>query len=230
MENTLHIYHGSNEIILKPAYGKGRKNNDYGQGFYCTEYEELAKEWACSPFDDGFANHYTLDMSHLRVLDLSSEEYSILNWMAVLMEHRLFTLGAPVTGEAKEYLAENFGVDTGDYDVIIGCRADDAYYDLAQAFLNNAITVDQFSKAMKLGGPAEQLVLKSKSAFDSIRFIDFSTADHQRHYTSRKARSENAERNYRRICEESSDGLYMADIIREGVQNDDPRIPWSVRK
>ena len=42
------IYHGSTEIVNSPLYGKGKVYNDYGQGFYCTEEIELAKEWACT--------------------------------------------------------------------------------------------------------------------------------------------------------------------------------------
>ena len=228
MKNELHIYHGSSSIILKPSYGAGRKTNDYGQGFYCTESEELAKEWACSPFNDGFANHYALDTSLLRTLNLNSGEFSILNWMAVLVEHRLFTIGTPIAGKAKRYLLENFGVNVNAYDLIRGYRADDAYYDFANAFLNNGITVEQLSRAMKLGALGEQIVLKSQLAFDSLKFIDFSTADHQICYPSRKARTEAAERDYYRICEKAGDGLYMIDIIRKGVDNDDPRIPRSI--
>lgn len=41
------IFHGSPEIREKPVYGLGKKYNDYGQGFYCTQNIELAKEWAC---------------------------------------------------------------------------------------------------------------------------------------------------------------------------------------
>ena len=40
------IYHGSINIIKEPIYGYGKKYNDYGLGFYCTENIELAKEWA----------------------------------------------------------------------------------------------------------------------------------------------------------------------------------------
>ena len=41
------IYHGSENIIETPEYGKGKPYKDYGRGFYCTEYIDLAKEWAC---------------------------------------------------------------------------------------------------------------------------------------------------------------------------------------
>lgn len=228
MKKTLHIYHGSERIIRTPQYGAGRKNNDYGRGFYCTESEELAREWACSPFSDGFANHYELDASLLRILDLNSKEYSILNWIAVLTENRLIGRGTPIAGRARRYLKENFCVNVEAYDVVTGYRADDAYYDFADAFLNNAITVGQLAEAMRLGRLGEQIVLKSQLAFDSLRFRGFEAADHNVYYPLRKARADNADRDFRRICENDSDGLYMIDIIREGVTGDDTRIPRNI--
>lgn len=41
----MRIYHGSKDKIEKPLYGKGKLHNDYGQGFYCTQDIEMAKEW-----------------------------------------------------------------------------------------------------------------------------------------------------------------------------------------
>lgn len=224
----LDLYHGSQVIISEPEFGKGRKHNDYGLGFYCTEDEELAKEWACSSLTDGFSNHYVIDMSTLRILDLNSPEYSILNWMAVLVENRLFSVNTPIAGRAKKYLREHFYVNVDAYDVIRGYRADDAYYDFANAFLNNAITLDQLALAMKLGELGEQVVLKSRLAFDSIRFAGFEMADHEKYYPVRKARSDKAEREFAKLCEENNEGLYMIDILREGVKNDDERIPRNV--
>ena len=37
MNNTIILYHGSNKIIKKPVYGAGKRYNDYGSGFYCTQ-------------------------------------------------------------------------------------------------------------------------------------------------------------------------------------------------
>ena len=62
------LFHGSEKIIEKPVFGRGNIKNDYGRGFYCTENEELAKEWACSNNHDGFANKYEFDMDGLNVL------------------------------------------------------------------------------------------------------------------------------------------------------------------
>ena len=73
------LYHGSPKIIENPLFGEGKTYNDYGQGFYCTEYLELAKEWACTNDNKGYANKYELNLDELKILDLSNEKYTILN-------------------------------------------------------------------------------------------------------------------------------------------------------
>ena len=52
--SKLILFHGSSNIVGQPVYGKGKKYNDYGQGFYCTRHIELAKEWACTEGVDGY--------------------------------------------------------------------------------------------------------------------------------------------------------------------------------
>ena len=126
MDKLITIYHGSENIIAKPEYGKGRLNNDFGQGFYCTASEALAKEWAVSSMRNGFANCYMLDTEFLNVLNLNTPQYTILNWIAILIEHRLFTVKTPVARRAKQYLIDNFTVNVNAYDLIIGYRAGDS--------------------------------------------------------------------------------------------------------
>ena len=224
MKKLITIYHGSKQIVETPTFGEGRRNNDFGLGFYCTESNDLAKEWAVSALQDGFSNRYTLDTEFLNVLHLNSPDYSILNWMAVLVEHRLFTIKTPVARRAKQYLIDHFGINVNAYDLITGYRADDSYFDYAEAFLNNGITVEQLSRAMQLGKLGEQIVLKSKFAFSKIKFEGFETAEKDVYFALRKARDDDANKTYLALLEESSDGLYIQDIIRGGITNDDPRI------
>ena len=225
MEKRITIYHGSKQIVEVPTFGEGRKNNDFGLGFYCTESNDLAKEWAVSSLRDGFSNRYTLDTEYLNILNLNSPDYTILNWMAVLVEHRLFSIKTPVARRAKRYLIDNFGVNANAYDLIIGYRADDSYFDYAEAFLNNTITVEQLSRAMRLGKLGEQIVIKSRFAFSKLKFEGFEVAEKGTYYVLRKARDDAASQMYLDIQEEDSDGLYIQDIMRGGVTNDDPRIP-----
>lgn len=228
MDKLITIYHGSKQIVEVPTFGLGRKNNDFGLGFYCTESNDLAKEWAVSSLSDGFSNRYTLDTEYLNTLNLNSPNYTILNWIAVLVEHRLFSIKTPIARRAKQYLIEHFGVNVNAFDLITGYRADDSYFDFAEAFLNNAITVEQLSRAMRLGKLGEQIVLKSPFAFSKIRYEGFETAEKNRYYALRKARDDDANQTYLDIQEEEVDGLYMQDILRGGITNDDPRIPRNI--
>ena len=225
MDKKITIYHGSKQIVEAPVFGEGKKNNDYGLGFYCTESNDLAKEWAVSSLHDGFSNRYTLDTEYLNILNLNSPDYTILNWIAVLVEHRIFSIKTPVARRAKQYLIDNFSVNVNAFDLIVGYRADDSYFDYAEAFINNGITVEQLARAMRLGKLGEQIVIKSQFAFSKIKFEGFETADKKIYYALRTARDECANKMYLDILEEEADGLYIRDIMRGGIRNDDPRIP-----
>ena len=230
MDKLITIYHGSEQVVEVPTFGLGRKNNDFGLGFYCTESEDLAKEWAVSSLRNGFANRYTLDTEYLNILNLNSPDYTILNWIAVLVEHRLFSIKTPVARRAKRYLIDNFGLNVNAYDLITGYRADDSYFDYAESFLNNGISVEQLARAMRLGKLGEQIVLKSKFAFDRIRYEGFDIAEKEKYYVLRKSRDDEANQLYLEMLEEEDDGLYIQDIMRGGIRNDDPRIPRNLPK
>ena len=228
MEDYITIFHGSEKIIEHPIWGEGRKNNDFGIGFYCTESLELAKEWAVSSLRDGFANKYTLDTKYLNILNLNSSAYTILNWIAVLVEHRLFSITTPVARKAKSYLVEKFSVNVNAFDIVTGYRADDSYFDYAESFINNAISVEQLAQAMKLGKLGEQIVIKSKYAFTKLKYEGFEVAEQGKYYIHRKSRNDEANRQYFEMLDKESDGLYIQDIIRGGITNDDPCIPRNI--
>ena len=219
------IYHGSSEIIEKPQFGKGKTYNDYGRGFYCTEHIELAREWACTEDVDGFVNKYEIDLTKLNVLHLSSDTYTILHWLAILMKHRKLRLSTPVMKRGQEWLIGHFMPDIEDYDAIIGYRADDSYFSFARAFVNNEISLTQLSYAMRLGKLGEQIVLKSKKAFEEIKFVSYEACDNTIYYAKRKARDEAAREAFRAEIEKDDlNGLYMRDMIREEVNPDDVRL------
>ena len=228
MSERITIFHGSERVIEAPEFGAGRRNNDFGQGFYCTESEEMAMEWAVSSLRDGFANRYVLDAEYLNVLNLNSPDYTILNWMAVLVRHRPFSLGTPVARRAKRFLIDNFYINVNAYDLVVGYRADDSYFDFAESFLNNGISVEQLALAMRLGQLGEQIVLKSRHAFSSLTYEGFSTADKEKYYVRRKYRNDEANQRFHELLASEDDGLYIIDIMRGGVHNDDPRIPRSL--
>ncbi len=223
--SNLVLYHGSPEIVQRPTFGKGKSYNDYGQGFYCTEHLELAKEWACTENVDGYANKYQIDTSGLSILNLSSDDYTILHWLALLMEYRKFRISTPVMKQGSEWLRAHFLPDLTSYDAIIGYRADDSYFSFARAFINNEISLAQLSRAMRLGKLGEQFVLKSPTAFERISFLSYETADNKEYYAKRKARDDEARAAYRLEAGKGDiGGLFIRDILQEEVLPNDPRL------
>lgn len=223
--NNIILYHGSNEKIEKPLLGKGKIYNDYGQGFYCTEHIELAKEWSCNEGLDGFANAYEFDTSGLKILNLSSEEYTILHWLALLMENRRLRISTPVMRRGVQWLKEQFLIDISKYDLIIGYRADDSYFSFARAFVNNEISLNQLSYAMRLGKLGEQYVLKTEKAFRQLTFKYAELADNTIYYARRKTRDDEARTAFfKELEKEDVNGIYMRDIIKEEMTKDDVRL------
>lgn len=220
------LYHGSTAVINLPVFGAGKVTNDYGRGFYCTESPELAREWACARGTDGFANIYQFDLSGLRILDLNSGRYSILTWLAILAKYRSYWENGNISREAKAYLYRNFFVSPEKYDVVRGYRADDSYFTFAKSFVSNGISLEQLKKAMYLGALGEQIVLKSRQAFSQIAYVGNLAAKSDKYTRQAQERDKEARKIYRELSRESSysEGIFMADIIREGMNADDPRL------
>lgn len=221
MTEVIDIYHGSVNKIEQPVFGEGKTYNDYGRGFYCTEHPELAKEWACSADSDGYANHYRLDMEGLSVLNLNTPQYNILNWLAILLENRKFNVAEGLPQRAKAYILENFKVDYKKYDIIIGYRANDSYFSYAGDFVNGTLSLSDLSEAMRLGKLGEQVVLKSKRAFEALTFVDAIKTPRKEYFAKYRQRDDEARGKYRQIASKpmAEDETYVIDIIRNNWKN-----------
>ena len=81
------LYHGSEKIIDAPEFGKGNSHNDYGRGFYCTENEELAKEWngklpaARISVRDGYCNLSGLENKAVKLLHDGAEKSYVADFV-----------------------------------------------------------------------------------------------------------------------------------------------------
>ena len=224
MNKPITLYHGSDHIVRTPVFGAGSPHNDYGLGFYCTESLELAKEWACKSPSLGMANRYDFDPAGFSVMDLTSKQYNILNWLAILLENRSFDAKGPLPAQSRAYIVDNFLPPYQDADVIKGYRADDSYFAYARDFVNNTISLGQLSRAMNLGNLGVQIVLKSKAAVESLRFVDAETADGGIYFPKRQARDSAARSAYfsLRTDPASPDAVFAIDILRQKLTNDSP--------
>lgn len=120
------LFHGTPNKIVQPVFGGGEDKHDYGKGFYLTEHIELAKEWAvCRPNDaNGWVHTFELDTEGLKILDF--QEHKVLSWLAELMKHRDAADSRRYHMLAGKFI-EKYGIDTSEYDVIRGWRANASY-------------------------------------------------------------------------------------------------------
>lgn len=222
----MNIYHGSEKIIEKPIFGYGKKHNDFGIGFYCTEQIELANEWAVDFNRDGYCNEYSLDLEGLEVLRLNSSEFTILHWITILIQNRTFDIQTDFAKEAIAYLNDNFSVSYDTADIIIGYRADDSYFSYASDFLNNTISIQTLSRAMKLGNLGEQIVIKSEKAFSRLKFDNAQNAKAMKWYGAKMERDRLARNTYQEMRKEpwSKGNLYIMGILDQEVKAWDERL------
>ena len=225
--NTIELLHGTNHIIEIPDITIGNPNNDYGKGFYCTRLPEMAKEWACKKNTDGFINRYELNLDGLKILNLVDGKHTVLNWIALLLKNRTFKLDSEIAIDARDYIIEHFSIDTSEYDVIVGYRADDSYFQYAESFVENGLALRSLNKALQLGKLGEQTVLVSEKAFSQIKFIDAEPVDKTVYHPKFIARDTGARESYKKEIKNSKsyrNDIFVMDILREEMRNDDPRI------
>lgn len=162
------LFHGTSNKVVIPTFGLGDEKHDYGKGFYLTDNLELAKEWAvCIPNDtNGWIHKYELDTDGLKILDF--QENNVLAWLAELMKHR-------DAAESKRYrmlagkFIEKYGIDTSEYDVIKGWRANASYFYIAKEFVRDNIDMDILEELLSLGGLGIQYCIKSELAYSKLR-------------------------------------------------------------
>ena len=193
--NKLILFHGTSEKIVVPTYGRGEKKHDYGQGFYLTESIDLAKEWTvCRPNEEnGWVHKYQLDIAELKILDF--QDKGVLSWLAELMKHRDAADSKRYRMLSKKFI-EKYGIDTKDYDVIRGWRADASYFYIAKEFVRDNIDIDILEELLSLGDLGIQYCIKSELAYSklheledgliAVQYAEFNEKYNQRDITARQ--------------------------------------------
>ena len=167
--NIITLFHGSIQEVKTPLYGVGKSHNDYGLGFYCTRNIDMAREWANRQTTSGIVNKYKLDCRSLKILDLT--QYDVLVWLSVLLHNRELDPLDKLRYERELNYLKKFYIDTTQYDLVIGYRADDAYFRFPMLFLSNEISLKTLREIYLLGNLGTQYVLVGKKAFEKIFFI-----------------------------------------------------------
>jgi len=87
--------------------------------------------------------------------------------------------------------------------------------------VNGTISLSDLSEAMRLGKLGEQVVLKSKKAFEALTFIEGVKAPHDEYFAKYKKRDEEARDKYKQMASRPvvEDETYVIDIIRNNWKN-----------
>ena len=168
----MRIYHGSKERIERPKYKGSDEHNDYGPAFYTTlDFESAC---ICSTKNDttGIVNVYNVNFNNLKILDLTDKtKFSVLHWITLLLENRSLEPSFEKLNRVRiNWLIQNYHINIDDYDLVIGYRADDAYFRFPKEFVVGNISLELLEDVFKLGELGIQHVFVSKRAISRLHF------------------------------------------------------------
>ena len=147
----MRLYHTGFLEIKEPDIYHGRKNADFGQGFYLTDDMEFSKRWAKER--KGFSticNTYELDTNGLLIKELKRDE----EWFSYIYQNRNHR-----PDEWKEY------------DVIMGPIANDTIYDVMGIITSGFLREEEALRLLMIGPEYGQITIKSEKAVSQLQFL-----------------------------------------------------------
>ncbi|MCR5451703.1 MAG: DUF3990 domain-containing protein [Lachnospiraceae bacterium] len=147
----MRLFHTGFEVIKNPDIRYGRKNADFGQGFYLTDDEEFSCRWAKERRGKTpVINTYEMEFDGLKVHYFKREA----EWFSYIFNNR----------RGRK--------DTIDADVIIGPIANDTIYDTLGMITSGLLKDDEALALLQLGYEYRQFVLKTDRAANNLKWIE----------------------------------------------------------
>lgn len=145
------LYHAGHHRLPNPDIRIGRKNADFGQGFYLSPGEEFLGKWLREHKDEhAWVNVYELDLSGLRVRHLHRDG----EWYDTIRRNRAGLPGP-----------------WGEEDVIIGPIANDTVYNTYGIFTSGLLPKAQALALLRIGPEYEQVAVKTDRARAQLRWL-----------------------------------------------------------
>lgn len=215
----MRIYHGSKKIVSMPISDHKSGHGDFGNGFYATQSDELAREWAAASVSGGFLNIYELDTEDLTEVDLSGQGYRIKDWISFILLSRPGLLASLQSGYNTEDHSRIREI-TEKADIIKGYRADDSSLSYLREHLAGHITEQDLLNRIIENSTGEQVVIKSRKALSHLTFLNAEIVNGSIYRPRRLLRDYNARSRYEKTDDPSSSQsgaypyLYMNDARR----------------
>jgi len=142
------IYHGGFCPVENPEIRISKYSKDFGDGFYCTEFQAQAERWA----------------KRAMTPVVSVYEYENLDGLSLL----LFT---EMSDEWLDFIADCRNGKKHSYDVVCGAMANDQVWNYVADYLSGVITREQFWVLAKFKHPTHQIAFCTEKALQRIKFI-----------------------------------------------------------
>ncbi|MBQ7187578.1 MAG: DUF3990 domain-containing protein [Ruminococcus sp.] len=139
------LYHTSDIEIRRPDIHFGRKNADFGWGFYLSPDREFTYRWAR---ENAVVNEYELDLSGLEVRGFSRD----IDWFMYIFNNRR-------------------GCDSLSADVIKGPIANDTIFDTLGIISSGFLKPEDALALLMIGPEYTQVALKTQRAADNLRWL-----------------------------------------------------------
>ncbi len=148
------LYHGSFVTVDKPDLKHSRANVDFGKGFYVTPIYEQAEKW-CGRFKrrgkEGIISIYEFDEASYEVLkELKFDTYSE-EWLDYILNCRR-------------------GLESTDYDLVIGGVANDKVFNTVELFFDGLIDKIEAINRLRYEEPNLQMSFRTVKALSYLRF------------------------------------------------------------
>ena len=153
------VYHGGTEIIENPICRFGRKNLDFGQGFYVTDLREQAIKWA-------------ENMARNRNLSAVINRYR-LNREAIVKEARCKIFEAYDEQWLEFIVANRSGLNFADnYDYIEGGVANDRVIDTINLYIAGLMELGTALRELSKHRPNNQMCILKQDLIDKYLLYD----------------------------------------------------------
>jgi len=139
------VYHTGVQEIRNPDIHCGRKNADFGWGFYLTPDRDFTCRWAR---ENAVVNEYELDENGLNIQTFTRD----VSWFHYIFHNRR-------------------GKDDMEADVVIGPIANDTIFDTLGIMSSGYLNPEDALKLLLIGPEYTQVAIKTEKAANQLRFI-----------------------------------------------------------
>lgn len=162
LENHVLLFHGAKtDISGDISIEKSRKNNDFGQGFYCGENLEQSAMFV-SNFPHSSLYMLDFDKSGMTELKLGVEQ----DWMLMIAFFR-----GKLTGYAEHPMIQNILNRLNGIDYVVAPIADNRMFQIIDSFIEGEITDVQCRHCLSATNLGNQYVFLTQMAADRIEIL-----------------------------------------------------------